>query len=191
MEADRTKDSLQKSLDSNWVGAEKFINDTAADFRKFVEDKTNLVQRHFGVLKTSCEKTEVGRKLLETKVENMEKFLGTPQGTSLEKVMEIVGMTEETTRTHIRREMETIERRMMDTITAKLVQEQRKQTRREGDLEDLKRSMEENYRKQLALALENVSTKIIDEQKARKILEKELAGLKSKIPRPEEGGIQF
>jgi hypothetical protein len=147
------------------------------------------MQRHFASSKTAYEKAELERKLLETRVENVEKFLGTPQGTSLEKVMEIINVTEDTRRTQAKREFDTMERRLMDNMTAKMALEQRKQTRREGDLEDLKRTMEESHRKQVNSVLEIVGKEIANERKARIILEKKLANLEQKNLRPKERGV--
>ena len=182
-EADHLKNMVLTTMDESWVGAERFINNTMAEFRKFIEEKWLAIQKLNGASKTAYEKLEVGQKLLETKVANMENFLGTPQGTSLEKVMEIVNVTEETTRTYNKREMEVMEQRLMDKLTAKMAQELRKQVRREEDLEDLKKAMEENHRKQLGLALEPVGKNLLAEQKARKALEKELSVLKAKCDR--------
>ena len=129
---------------------------------------------------------EVSQKMLETKVGNIEQFLGTPQGTSLEKVMEIVNKTEETMRTQIQREMETRERRNMEVMMTKMLEERLKQTKREEHLETIKKSIEDSTRKQLVLLLDRVGKDLQAERQARKALELELSKLKAKFLR--EGG---
>jgi hypothetical protein len=130
--ADQTlKEVLARDIQSAMGTWGANLREVETKWQKFMTEKLAVIQVHLSKAKEAFTNLETQQKLQGEQLKKLEGFLGAQPAITLEKVVDLMGKTEETIQRQVRQEIDLRCQRNMESMVTKLLEERLKQTERE------------------------------------------------------------
>ena len=165
---------LQATMES-WLGkADDHINRECAGLKESIRQRFEKIQNFLEQSKIAAQQVEAKQILQHVRLDKLQTLLEKSQGLPFEKIMELMNKSEDNIRTQVRTEMDLQGRRNMEIMMTKMLEERFKQTQREGNLEEVRKTIEASFQQKLTSILDRVGEDFRVERIARQKLESEL-----------------